>query len=289
MGKAREKSRGKAVAEALAKAKAKSVVVTLLHFLARFGSFSVGTLYVLIGAWAQLSLLRIVEPAADEARILHRFMSFPLGNVLIAGLVTGILGYAVWAVYEVIRDPYDFGSRFVGIMERVSLAIGALAYGALAFTALMVLRGHGGHGEESRRILAGRILEWPAGQWWIGAVGLALIVAGLFQIKYVIEGGHKKRLRMDPAPPFLRTAAQVLAWGGFIARCVILLVLGGFLLRSAWSSDPEAVGDTDTAFDFLGLGGSTLGDSVFTLVALGTIGYGIFLYINSAYFRFREE
>lgn len=75
---------------------------------------------------------------------------------------------------------------------------------------------------------------------------------------------------------------------GEMARCVILTVLGGFLLRSAWSSDADAVGDTDSAFDFLGLGGSTLGDSVFTLIALGTVGYGIFLYINSAYFDFNE-
>lgn len=277
------------ILKAQEKSKAKSVVLTLLHVLARFGSFSVGTVYILIGVWALLALMGWAEPAADEARILHRFMSFPLGNVLIAVLATGILGNAVWDGYEVIRDPYDFGSRFVGVMERTGLAIGALVYGSLAFTALMALRGHGGHREEGQRILAARVLDWPAGEWLIGAVGLALAAAGLFQIKYVLEGGHKRRLRMDAAPPFLRTAAHVMAWGGFIARCVILLVLGGFLLRSAWSSDPEAIGDTDTAFDFLGLGGSTLGDSVFTLIALGTIGYGIFLYINSVFFHFRED
>jgi uncharacterized protein DUF1206 len=277
------------VRKAEGKTKAKSVVVTLLHFLARFGSFCVGTVYVLIGIWALLALLRWAEPAADEARILNRFMSFPMGNVLIAGLAAGIFGYAVWAVYEAVRDPYDFGSRWVGVLERAGLAMGALVYGSLAFTALMALRGHGGHGEESQRLLAARILEWPAGQWLIGAMGLALVASGLFQIKYVSEGGHRRRLRMDSAPPFLRTAAHVLAWSGFIARCVILLVLGGFLLKSAWSSDPGAIGDTDTAFDFLGLGGGTLGDSVFTLIALGTIGYGVFLYINSVFFRFQED
>ena len=286
---AQAKTRAQVMAKGMTEVKAKSVILTLLHFLARFGSFSVGTVYILIGVWALLALLRWAEPAADEARILHRFMSFPLGNVLTAALATGIFGNAVWAVYEVIRDPYDFGSRFVGVLERMGLAIGALVYGSLAFTALMALRGHGGHREESQRILAARVLEWPGGEWIIGVAGLALAAAGLFQIKYVLEGGHRRRLRMDAAPQFLRTATHVLAWGGFIARCVILLVLGGFLLRSAWSSNPDAIGDTDTAFDFLGLGGSTLGDSVFTVIALGTIGYGIFLYINSVFFHFRED
>lgn len=262
---------------------------TLLHFLARFGSFCIGTVYILIGIWALLALIRWAKPAADEGRILNRFMDFPMGNVFIAGLAAGIFGYAVWAVYEAVRDPYDFGSRWIGMVERVGVALGALVYGSLAYTAGMALLGHGGHGEQRQRILAARVLEWPAGEWLIGGVGLALVAAGLFQIKYVAGGGHRQRLRMDSAPAFLRTAAHVLAWGGFIARCVILLVLGGFLLKAAWTSDPGAVGDTDSAFDFLGLGGSTLGDSVFTLIALGTIGYGIFLYIHSVYFHFAKD
>lgn len=138
---------------------------TILHFLARFGSVSVGTVYILIGVWALLALIGMAEPAADEARILHRFMSFPFGNVLIAILALGISGYVVWAVYEVVRDPYDFGSRFVGVMERVGLGIGALAYGSLAFSALMALLGKGGNGEEKQRALAAGILEWSGGRW----------------------------------------------------------------------------------------------------------------------------
>ncbi|MDQ3001036.1 MAG: DUF1206 domain-containing protein, partial [Fibrobacterota bacterium] len=140
-----------------------------------------------------------------------------------------------------------------------------------------------------QQALAGQILEWTGGRWLIGAAGLLVAFSGLFQIKFVKDRDHERRLRMDKLKGFPRASATVMAWGGYLGRCAILLVLGWFLLDAALSSDPRAVGDTDTAFDFLGLGGSLLGDSVFTLVALGTIFYGIFMYINAVYFKFEGE
>jgi hypothetical protein len=65
---------------------------------------------------------------------------------------------------------------------------------------------------------------------------------------------------------------------------VILCVLAWFLLDGAIRSDPKAVGDTDTAFDFIG--GGIVGDSAFAVVALGTIAYGIFMYVNAWHYKF---
>ena len=61
-------------------------------------------------------------------------------------------------------------------------------------------------------------------------------------------------------------------------------MLGYFLLRSALTHDASEVGDTDTAFDFIG--GGVIGDSAFFVVALGTIAYGLFMYVNAKYYRF---
>ncbi|MDB5102625.1 MAG: hypothetical protein JWP91_314 [Fibrobacteres bacterium] len=265
-----------------------TVLTGLLHFLARFGSFCVGTVYVLIGVWALLALNHMAEPAADEERILQRLVDFPFGGAFIVVLATGTLGYTLWRLYEAVSDPYGFGNSPKALMERAGMALSASAYGVIALAALKVLAGNGGHGEEKQQALVGKVLEWPAGAWLVGAMGLVIAFSGLYQIKYVQGGEFKKRLELKRMNAFTRTASDVLAWLGFIARCVILSVLGGFLIRAAWLSDPKAVGDTDTAFDFLGLGGSTWGDSLFTVVALGTIGYGVFMYLNGAYFHFSD-
>jgi len=256
------------------------------HFLARLGAVSIGTVYVLIGVWAMLALLRLADPAADEQRILQRFLEFPLGSAFVAAVALGTLGYILWLLFEAVFDPYRFGLTLKGVGERIGIALSTLAYGAIVISAMKVLLGSGGKGEEEQQRVVARLLDWPAGQWLVGAMGLVVAFAGLYQLKYVWDGDHKRRLQLDGRGRLTRIGVNILGWAGYGARCAILLVLGWFLLKAAWSFDPKAMGDTDSAFDFLGLGGGRLGDAVFSAVALGTISYGIFMYVNAVYFKF---
>jgi hypothetical protein len=256
-----------------------------LRLCARAGCFSLGAVYILIGLWAQLALLRLARPAADEERILQRLREYPGGTCLIIAICIGIFGYMAWRLYEAIRDPYRQDGGRAGWMDRLTTAFGAAAYGFIAVSALKVLAGHGGHGEESQRDLARRVLEWTGGRWLMGAVGMAIVTVGFYQIVYVALRGHRLRLRMDRLPRPVRFLADALAWAGFAARAVILWVLGGCIAKAAWKVDPGAVRDTDSAFDFLG----SVHHQVFAAVALGTIAYGIFLWMNGVWFRFGRE
>ena len=94
---------------------------------------------------------------------------------------------------------------------------------------------------------------------------------------------------MDRHCKVARTLVNILGWAGYGARCAILLVVGGFMVHAAVSFDSRKVGDTDSAFDVLGLGGGSAGNMLFSAVALGTIAYGIVMYINAVYFDFGEE
>jgi hypothetical protein len=265
---------------------AKEKIRTVAHLLARVGSVSVGTVYVLIGVWAMLALHRIARPAADEERILQRALEIPLGRPFIAAIAVGTVGYVLWLLFEAVFDPYDFGSSAKGLAERVGIALSTVAYGVIVMAALKVLRGGGGDGEDEQRLLVYRVMHWPGGRWLVAAGGLVVIGAGLYQIAYVYGGDHRRRLALDARGPLARRLFDLLAWAGYGARCAILVVLGGFWLKAAWSFDPTAVGDTDSAFDFLGFGGGPLGDAIFSAVALGTVGYGLFMYANAIYFRF---
>lgn len=256
-----------------------------VHVLARFGYFCIGTIYVLIGVWAMLALWRVADPAADEQRILQRMTSLPLGVALIAVLALGTLGYIVWLIFEAIFDPYRFGNRPTGVIARIGIALSAVAYGKIATSAAIVLIGSGTDGERQRQRVAQQVMDWSAGRWLLGVAGLAVAIVGLYQIKYVHDGEHRRRIAFRRLGRFARVAVDVLGWAGYGARCAILLVLGWFLVRAAWLMNANKVGDTDSAFDFLGLGGGTFGDTVFSTVALGTICYGLFLYINGLWFK----
>jgi len=257
----------------------------VLRICARAGCVSIGAIYAMIGLWAQLALLRLARPAADEERILQRLREFPGGAALVIAICLGVFGYMAWRLYEAARDPYGLDTGPAGLLDRAATALGALAYGAIAVSALKVLAGQGGHGEQSQRDMVARVFQWPGGPWLVGAFGIVIVLVGFYQFVYVAGRNHRIRVRMDRLWPPARLGVDVLAWAGFAARGVILWVLGGCLAKAAWDFDPSKVRDTDSAFDFLG----SLNHKAFAAVAIGTVAYGAFLWINAAFYRFGRD
>lgn len=249
---------------------------------------SIGTVYVLIGAWAMLALLRVADPAADEQRVLHRLLQVPGGGLFIAAIAAGTSGYILWLIFEALFDPYNFGNTLKGAAERLGIALSSFAYGAIAAAAVRVLLGDGASNQRRQQHLVAVVLHWPAGRWLVGAAGVGAALVGLYQLKYVYDGDHARRLDMDHHGRRARLAVDALGWAGYGGRCAILFVFAEFLLRAAYSFNPRALGDTDAAFNTLGLSGGPLGMGLFSAAALGTIAYGAVMYINAVYFDFGE-
>lgn len=262
---------------------------TPARLLARVGCVSVGSIYGLIGVRAMLALLRIAAPAADEQRLLQRIVAVPFGSTVVAVLAFGTVGYILWLMYEAVFDPYRFGRTYKGLVERVGTALSAFGYAVIVSAGFKVLSGAGDRGEEKQQALVAAIFEWTGGRWLIGLAGLIVAVAGVCQLKYVYDGEHRRRLRLGDQSRIGRVFVDVLGWTGYGARCAILLVIAGFLLRAAWLFAPQAVGDTDSAFDFLGLGGGSLGDALFSAVAIGTFNYGVLMVLTAMFFEFEPR
>lgn len=259
--------------------------------LARFGCVSIGTVYVLVGTLALLALSGVLTGAADEDRMVHVVMGVPGGTILIWIIILGLAGYVLWRAAEVVADPYEFGNDPGGLATRAGIGLSALAYGFVAFSAGRIAAGGGGSGgdasEERQQMLVAQVLGWPGGDWLVGVAGAIVVAVGLLQFVLVARGGYSTEIRMATCSRPMQNLIRTLAWYGYAARGVILCVLGYFLIRGAVRHDPEAVGDTDTAFDFIG--GGVVGDSAFFVVALGTLAYGFFMYLNAWYYRFDRK
>jgi hypothetical protein len=257
------------------------------RMLARYGCVSIGTVYILLGSMAILSLFGRAEDDADEERAMDYLLEYTLGEVFVWVILAGMVGYIVWRIFEAVTDPYDFGNDLKGIGKRVGIALTSVGYGLIAYSAFDVLQGNGEDSEQEMQSMIAQVLEWQGGSWLVGTVGLMTGIAGLFQFRFVISGAYKHWLSIDELSKLRRRIIYGLAWAGYLARGVILLVLSYFLLRAAFKENPEEVGDTDTAFDFIG--GGLIGDSAFFLVALGTIAYGLFMYVFSVCYKFEKD
>jgi hypothetical protein len=258
--------------------------------IARFGCIAIGTVYVLVGVVALLALSGVFTDHADEYRIVRVVMAWPGGAAIIWTIIAGLAGYVVWRVIEVFADPYEFGSDLRGLAIRLGVGLTGLAYGLVAFSAARIALGAPGATETSEQELqqvVGQALAWPGGPWWVGLAGGVLGMFAVVQIVLIVRRSYAIEIDLDGRSRAMRRLIHALAWAGYAARGVILGVLGWFLVRAAMTLDPREVGDTDTAFDFIG--GGIVGDSAFFLVALGTVGYGIFMYLCAAFYKFRKR
>lgn len=262
--------------------------IRLVYFLARWGCFSIGVVYLLIGVVSLLSLLGLKDGGADEDSILDSLRALPLGELLIWLLIGGLIGYSVWRVFEAITDPYEFGKEPKGLAIRAGVALSAIAYAMMVYAALQAYMedGSGADNEVEQQLLVAKVLGWQAGRWLIGAVGLITAITALVQFKFVIAGDHNPRLSVSHLSIAFRKTIDVLAWAGYFARGIILLVLSYFFFMAAFKDSPWEIGNTDTAFDFIGKG--IIGHSLFVLVGLGTIAYGLFMFVFGVYYSFQK-
>jgi hypothetical protein len=258
----------------------------IAYILARYGCVSIGTVYILIGSMAILSLFGRGGDDADEERAMHYLLQYDLGEVLVWVVLAGMVGYIIWRIFEAVTDPYGFGTDLKGVGKRIGIALTSVGYGLIAYSAYDVLAGNGENSEQEQQFMIARVLAWDAGPWLIGAVGVVTAIAGLLQFRFVVNGNYKNWLNLENMETWKKRFVFALAWAGYFARGIILLVLGYFMVRGAIKKEPDEVGDTDTAFDFIG--GGIIGDSAFFLVAVGTICYGFFMYVFSVCYKFEK-
>jgi hypothetical protein len=236
---------------------------------------------------ALLALAGILTGAADEERMIEVLQDLPGGSAMVWVVIAGIAGYVLWRAIEVITDPYEFGSDWQGIGVRTGIGLSALGYAVIGWGAAMVLLGDSQPGDQQQEELVGAVFGWPGGRWLVGLAGLGVIGVGVSQFVLLARQSYCIEINVEDRSPGVRKLIHGLAWAGYSARGVILGVLGWLLLHAALRRDPTQAGDTDTAFDFLG--GGTVGDSLFLVVALGTIAYGLFMYANATWYQFHPE
>lgn len=258
-----------------------------VRILTRIGCVSIGIVYSLIGVLAMLNLLGLADEQADEEGAMNFVVQLPAGEPVLWCIALGLLAYVFWRFYEAIKDPYDYGTNYMGLATRLGIAFTGVAYAAISLTAFQELLGGESNGEEEQQALADKVLSWDYGVYLVGAAALATLASAIIQFIYGAKEKFAERLNMDNFSKEGQRYVCAIGKTGYFARGVILLVLSIFIAKAAWFSDSEEIGDTNSAFAFLSE--EWYGDVFFAMVAIGTILYGFFMFIFSRYYRFKPK
>jgi len=252
----------------------------LLKTLTLFGCFSTGIIYSSIGTIAILSFLKLKQGGADESSFFVLLNRFTAGRILNWLIILGALCFIFWRFYEAFKDPYHIGKDAKAILLRTGTAFSSAAD---AFIVLSVLRAifdqHKAPvtGEPSQqRDMVARLLQLHLGQTAVMIIGVIVLITAVVLLLYGLSKSFTEAIKADDFSKKQKRMVHCIAYAGYFSRGVILLITGFFFAKSAIKNNSTYIVNTDKAFDFIG---DHIGYPWFILIALGTMLYGVYMFI----------
>lgn len=241
------------------------------ELLTRTGFAARGILYGLIG-WLALKSGRTEDGSGVLA-----WLDAGSGRLLLAAMAVGFFFYAAWRLAEAWLDTGGKGSDAKGLAVRAGGAVSGLIHLGFGVVALLHAIGddQGGGGGNSAQEGAATVLALPGG-WLMVILGAALLAAtGLFQIGRAWTANFMKNLSPSGEA---RGAICWLGRAGYLARGIVFLVMGLFLVRAGLEEQSSEAGGIGEAL-------SSLPSNLQMLVAAGFVLFGLFSLAEARYRR----
>jgi hypothetical protein len=252
---------------------------------ARGGLVAKGISYGIVGVVAIALAVGVGGKATDRSGALELLAKNAFGKALLVALALGFAAYALWRfVQAVAAREDDDGAK--GLAKRLGKAAGyigrGVVYAGLAVTTVRLLNGadEKPQNQQARDTTAG-VLDWPAGRWIVGAAGLAVLGAGLWNAYRGLSTKFEDKWETG------RMSRAERKWGvrvgvvGHLARAVVFGLIGVFLVKAALEYDPKEAIGLDGALQTLAR--ASYGPVLLGLTAAGLIAYGLYCLVDARY------
>jgi hypothetical protein len=253
---------------------------------ARMGYAARGIVYAVVGLLAVQTAFgaRGARGAATDTRGALQEVaahSIPLLWLLAAGL----FAYAVWRAAQGLLDRERKGSGVKGLAHRLGRLFTAVVYGSLGLAAVRLALGAHRRPSDAHATQewTARLMAEPFGRWLVAAVGLGVIAGGLYQLWRGWTERFRGEIRLQEMDATERKLAINAGKLGLMARGVVFLISGWFLVQAAVKTDPRQVRSLSGALAVLA--GQPHGAILLGLVAVGLVAFGAWSLLLARYGR----
>jgi hypothetical protein len=244
-----------------------------VEWIGRAGLATRGVLYGLVGLLAVRVALGDWGERADKEGALYVVARQSLGRVLLIAVLLGMLAYAGWRLVLAWRGDET--------TSRLADAGRAMIYLLGAYSAIGVLKGTASGNKEQD--WTAKAFELPAGAWLVGAVGLAIVAAGLWNGYRAVSGHWRKKIETGEMEGLTDRWATTVAVGGLLGRMAVFTLAGGFLVRAGVRHDPAKGVGLDAALKEVA--SKQYGPWVLLLFAVGLLSFALFSFVEARYRR----
>ena len=219
--------------------------------LMRLGYAVKGFLYVAIGIIAIAGALGKSTTPADQIGAIVAFSKLPYASVVMWILLIGLVSYSLWGVVRAVFDPLRKGSDLKGLLARGGFLLSAITYALLVVPTYHLINGaRGGTGSSSSVKMVSTVMNMPMGRWLIGATGLAVIAAGVYQVFMAIKMNFDTFYKPYELSSEQFKAAKQMGRFGTAARGIVFAIVGFFLVLAAYQANPGHARGFDGAFKY---------------------------------------
>ncbi|MEQ6902531.1 DUF1206 domain-containing protein [Nocardioides sp. YIM 152588] len=248
-----------------------------LERAARFGLLTYGLVHLTIG-WLAIQLaFGDRSGSSDSTGALRALATQPFGAVVVWLVAIGMFLLTAWRLLEAaVGDPEKDGASDVAYRLK---AVGRAAiFGYLGWGAVRIALDEGGSGGGTDSFTA-RVMDAPAGQLLVGAIGVGIIGYGGHLVWKGCTDGFTDDLSPEATSGRAGTAYTWIGRVGHVAKGVALGIVGVLFVNAAAQHQPKKSGGLDQALrEVLD---QPFGPFLLCLIGAGIACYGAFALIRA--------
>jgi hypothetical protein len=245
-----------------------------LAVAARAGLAARGVLYGLIGVIALEIAFGNTKQQADRTGALRLVGQNAFGEIVLWLLAVGFAGMTLWQAAQVAWGaPGPNGKKAVARLEAGAKVV---VYAVITFSILKYAIGLGAppSSDKQSQDLTATVLRYPGGQALIVIVGIALVAGGGYLAFQAWRRKFAENLDLHSVSRATRTTVLRLGQVGGIARGVVFVTAGVFLIIAGADAQPGQAKGVDSALRSLAR--TPLGPWLLAAVAAGLVVFGAY-------------
>jgi len=259
-----------------------------MTMFARLGYAAKGVVYLIIGWLAVQLAIGAGGKATDQRGALQTIYEQPFGKFLLAIVMIGLIGFAIWCFLQAWFDTEGKGNDIKGIIGRLGYAVTGVTYAILAFGAFQLVTRTGTSSATksttaSTQDVTAQLLNHSWGVVVVVILGLIVIGVAGYLFARAFTAKFQRRLLLTGLSAKLRRGIIFLGQFGYAALGVVLSIVGIFLIVAAVQHNPHEAKGLDTALRTLIQ--QPFGPVLLGIVALGLVAYGVYSFVEARYRR----